>query len=102
MLFPLDKYKIIDYYSSMNEKDRSGFSDEDWDKWIKSREPTHDDYAWEDEEPPIEVGDLVRESEGARMAGLVIKVFKKEFNRVQVLWPDGERWTYKSIFLKKM
>ena len=36
------------------------------------------------------------------MAGLVIKVFKKEFNRVQVLWPDGERWTYKSIFLKKM
>jgi len=86
----------------MNEKDRSGFSDEDWDKWIKSREPTHGDYAWEDEEPPIEVGDLVRESEGARMAGLVIKVFKKEFNRVQVLWPNGERWTYKSIFLKKM
>ena len=49
----------------MNEEDRSGFSDEDWDKWIKSREPTHDDYAWEDEEPPIsQVGDLVRENEG--------------------------------------
>jgi len=102
MLFSLDKHKIIDYYSSMNEEDRSGFSDEDWDKWIKSREPAYCDNEWEDNLPTIAIGDLVRENEGRRIGGLVIKVFKKEFNRVQVLWPDGQKWTYKDVFLKKM
>ena len=102
MLFPLDKYKIIDYYSSMDEENKSGFSDQDWEKWIKSREPAYGDNEWEDEDSPIQVGDLVRENEGARMAGLVIKVYKIEFNRIQVLWPNGEKWTYKSVFLKKM
>ena len=51
----------------------------------------------------IKVGDLVKEKEGSRSYGVIIKLHKRKRKRhVEVLWPTGQKLIYKTTFLEKI